>query len=271
LSANYGFFLNQAPDAQKYFFKLKDKLLRQQETLGGYLLLDADWFGRERCLILYKDYPSGKIVLWRLADGEYKDLIYQDLAFLVSQGYPIKGVTSDWKGSTVAAVDQLAFALSKNIPHQRCLVHTQLTAQRFLTKNPKTEAGKQLLEAVRFLNRIKTEYEKNIWLKWFERWGKRHQNFINQRTYLEDKSHWWYTHKYVRRVFRSINKNKQSLFVYLRHPLPKDTNGIEGVFSQLDAKLSRHRGLRQNKKESLVSWLFFLKEFPEIKFNKIHA
>ena len=43
--------------------------------------------------------------------------------------------------------------------------------------------------------------------------------------------------------------------------MPKDTNGIEGVFSQLDTKLARHRGMKQERKEALISWLFYLEEF----------
>jgi hypothetical protein len=45
--------------------------------------------------------------------------------------------------------------------------------------------------------------------------------------------------------------------------MPKDTNGLEGFFSQLDTKISRHRGLKQLKKESLIAWLLYLKRFPK--------
>ena len=267
LTEEYGVFLANHPSPQEYFLQLKDKLIEMNQRFGGWLMVDADWFGRERCLLLYKDHPSGRVLLWRLADREYKILIYQDLAFLVSQGYPLRGITSDWKGSIVAAVDELALRLRKNLPHQRCLVHVQLSAQRFLTKNPKTEPGKQLLEMAQLLNSVKSEYEQNIWLRWLERWGERHQAFTKERTYSEDKDHWWYTHKNARRVFRSINKDKEPLFAYLRSSLPKDTNGLEGVFSQLDAKLARHRGLNQEKKEALIAWFFFLREFPKVKFR----
>ena len=59
-----------------------------------------------------------------------------------------------------------------------------------------------------------------------------------------------------------LSRNTDSLFLYLKHPVPKDTNGIEGVFSQLDTKLSRHRGMSRKRREDLISWYFYLREFP---------
>ena len=68
------------------------------------------------------------------------------------------GITSDWHGSITSA--------SKNrypdIPHQRCLVHTQRFCQMYLTQHPETEAGIKLLEIIRSLHQ---KYSQNTWLK----------------------------------------------------------------------------------------------------------
>lgn len=264
LSASFNRFLLKPPSPRGYFLNLQTKLKAQNLTGGGYLLLDADWFGRERCLILYKDHPTGKLLLWRFADGEYYREILQDLLFLAEHGYPFRGAVSDGRRSIFAAVRSLAFYRKKEIPHQRCLVHTQLRVQGLLTRKPKTEAGWRLREVVSYLNQIKTIYEKNIWLKWLERWETRYGALLEERTYGEE-GHWWHTHKNLRRAYRTLALNTGSLFRYLEDPnLPKDTNSLEGVFSQLDTKVSRHRGLMQTRKEALISYHFYLKEFPKL-------
>lgn len=225
--------------------------------------MDGDWFGRDRCLILYKDHPTGKLLLWRFADSEAYGEIFPDLLFLAEHGYPFNGAVSDGRRSIFAAVKSLAFYLKKEIPHQRCLVHTQMLVQGLLTRKPKTEAGWRLRETVSYLNQIKTDYEKNIWLKWLVRWELQYGCLLKERTY-DENGHWWHTHRNLRRAYRALAVNPEHLFRYLEdHNLPKDTNGIEGVFSQLDDKVSRHRGLRQEKKEALISYYLYLKEFPK--------
>lgn len=85
--------LEVAPTPGEYFLRLTTLSLQS----GGTLLIDADWFGNEYCLIIYRDYPTGEIVFFRYADGEYKNLFFQDISFLIKMGYPLKGVVSDWK------------------------------------------------------------------------------------------------------------------------------------------------------------------------------
>jgi len=174
-------------------------------------------------------------------------------------GYTIKGVTSDRHGGLVSALK----SVFPNIPHQHCLVHLQRLCQSLLTRNPQTEAGKQLLELIQLLNRIDSHYQKNIWLKWFERLEKRHADLIKERTYFkskEGKTNWWYTHRNLRRVLRTIRKSTNNLFLYLDYPrLPKDTNGLEGEFSHLKTKLSIHRGLKRKRKVNFFKWYFHFK------------
>ncbi|MBU2592269.1 hypothetical protein KKD61_02315 [Patescibacteria group bacterium] len=45
--------------------------------------------------------------------------------------------------------------------------------------------------------------------------------------------------------------------------MPRDNNGLEGFFSQLETKVSRHRGLKQTRRENLISWQFWLTEFDK--------
>ena len=147
-----------------------------------------------------------------------------------------------------------------DVPHQRCLVHTQRFCQSLLTRHPKTEVGVQLLEIVKCLNHVKNKYEKVIWIKWFERFKKRHINQINERTYAEDKKHWWHAHKNLRRSYRTLKISINNLFLYLDyHRLYKDTNALESEFKHLKQRLSVHKGLTRKRKINFIKWYFYLK------------
>ena len=248
-------------------------------NLGGVLLIDADYFGRNNCLIVYRDYPSGINVFYRWARGELKNEILADLCFLVKNAYPLRGAVSDWKRAIVSAVqiasqkyaDQLN--LKQPLPHQRCLVHIQLSCQGLLTKKPKTEAGQNLLQLVHLLNEVKSHYEKNILHLWLKRFEKEYGDFVQEKTYSQDKQGrktWWYTHKYLRRTFLLLRRNWNDFFVYLDYSyVCKDTNGLEGFFSQLDGSVNRHRGLKRERLPYFLYWYLFLKQFPKTTLQDI--
>lgn len=241
-------------------------------NLGGVLLIDADYFGTKNCLIVYRDYPSGTNVFYRWAQGEFKNEILADLCFLVKNDYPLKGAVSDWKRAIVSAVQIVSqkyackLNLKQPLPHQRCLVHVQLSCQGWLTKKPKTEAGQNLLQLVHLLNEVKSHYEKNILYLWLKRFETRYGDFVQEKTYSQDKQdkkNWWYTHKYLRRAFVLLKRNWEDLFVYLDYRyLSKDSNGLEGFFSQLDGSVNRHRGLKRERLPHFLYWYLFLKQFP---------
>ena len=119
-----------------------------------YLKIDAKYFGCWGCLLLYK---TGKdLIYWNFILRETFFNYLYDLVQIKKLGYIIIDVTSDWHGSIVSAI-KLIF--KGNIPHQRCLVYTQRLCESLLTKNPKTEAGKHLLEVVKDINQIRNHYE----------------------------------------------------------------------------------------------------------------
>ena len=211
--------------------------------------------------MVYKDSKAG-IVLWRFSKGEYLSEIKSDLTLLRENGYFPKGVICDGKQSIVSGAESLG------LPVQRCLVHLQLGIERLTTKKPKTQAGKDLLLWSKSINKITSRYQARIIALWFKRLTLRHKDFLNERSVGTDpktgKKYWWYTHRYLRQAYRLIINAKKYLFTYLEIAnMPKDNNGLEGFFSQLGTKISRHRGLKQTRRENLISWLFWL-----AKFNK---
>lgn len=239
------------------YLLISPKPKRPVQNRGIYLKVDATYFKEWGCLIVYK---AGKDILyWQYAEREH-DLVYQaGIRWLQSAGYIIKGATSDWHGSIVRSVKK-----TLNVPHQRCLIHTQRQCESLLTRKPKTEAGQSLRYLVLELNHITTQYEKNIWTHWFNLWIKRHEYMTRERTYSktnDGKNTWWYTHKNLRKVYRSLANSQDHLFLYLEDKnLDKDTNGLEGEFKHLKAKLSSHSGLRKKKRAAFISWYLYLKK-----------
>lgn len=222
--------------------------------LKVYLKVDGKYFGHWGCVLVFK--ADKGIVLWDFVLREnYFNYVY-NLSHLRELGYEVQGITSDWHGSLVGAVK----SAWPNIPHQRCLVHTWQLCRGLLTRNPETGAGRNLLELVNLLNGIKTHSEKDIWLRWLNRFEERYGDLIKQRTYAEDKRSWWYTHKNLRRAFRTLQSSQAHLFLYLDDPhLSKDTNGLESEFSHLQQKLGVHRGLKRERVVNFVRWYFSLK------------
>lgn len=237
------------------------KLSHKQEV---YLKIDGTYFKKWGCALVYK--AGRRIIFDGFTVRENYSSYLLDLIKIKELGYEVKGVTSDGVASLNSALKTFFDDKQNPIPHQRCLVHLQRQSQTLLTRNPETQTGMDLLEIIKQINTIKNHYEKNIWIKWFERIEKRNQAMWNQRTYQnkEGRKTWWYTHKNLRRAYRTIKNSLPNLFLYLDYPLlPKDTNGLEGEFSHLKSKLSLHRGLKRGRKINFVKWYFYLKSQVE--------
>lgn len=205
-------------------------------------------------------YKAGKdLIHWNFVLREkFQNYLY-DLLRIRELGYIVLGVTSDWHGSIVSAVD---FVFRGNIPHQRCLVHSQRLCETLLTKNPQTEAGIKLLEIVKHLNQIRSPYEASLWKNRLRFWERDYGYLTKERTSGEKEDGtktWWYTHKNLRRSFKSLKTTLDYLFLYLDYEgLEKDVNGLESEFSHLKQKISMHRGLKRERKIKTIYWFCHL-------------
>ena len=231
------------------------KPLKIRKTIN--IKIDGTYFGKWGCALVYKEGKNK--IYWSLVLREtYFNYLY-DLGQVKGLGYDIAGATSDWHGSLVSALNTALPGIS----HQRCLVHTKRLCRTLLTSKPETQGGKDLLEISKLLTQIRNHKDKIVWIKWLERFEDRYQDLMNQRTYtldLNSKKTWWYTHKKLRRAFRTLKISIHNLFIYLDNPdIEKDTNGLESEFSHLKEKLGNHRGLKREKKANFIKWYFYLK------------
>lgn len=240
------------------------------------LLIDANYFGEKRCVVYYKDYHLKTVLYYRITTNEKFFEIVEDIEILIKNGYQLKGVVSDGKESIKQAVlyieSKYFLPKRKTLPHQRCLYHLKSQSLTFITKHPKTKAGESLREIALSLTLINNDYEKNIFLKWFEIFEKQYLSFLNQRSYHQDeetgKRKWWYTHKYLRKSFILIKRALPFIFLYLKHPsLPKTNNSLEGSFSPLDYFVRKHKGLKKEKLSQFIFWLLVFKLSEKLKLS----
>ena len=143
------------------------------------------------------------------------------------------------------------------------MVHIQRSCETYLTKNPETLAGQELLIIVKLINQVTTNAEKKVFLSWLVRYENEWKTFINQKTDNTDpniKQDWWYTHKNLRSAFRSMKLSVDNMFFYLDDVnIPKDTNGLEAEFTHLKNKINAHRGLSRKRVINFVNWYWFFK------------
>ena len=95
------------------------------------------------------------------------------------------------------------------IPAQLCQFHQVKTVSRYLTRNPKTAAGKALWQLALTLKDSSKVAFQNALQTWFEQ----HQGFLNERTVNEESGRSHYTHKQLRSAYLSLKRNLDYLFI----------------------------------------------------------
>ena len=221
-------------------------------NLDCYPVIDATWFGRENCLIVYWDKDMKKAQWWRWSQRkETAWEIYEDINNLKKNKVIFKAVTSDGSPGIKTALEYLY----PSIPHQRCLVHLQRMGLIFLTQRPKTLAGLDLRNLILKLNTINAHKEHNLWVKNFYHWCHKYYFFLKEKSYAFERRNWWYTHKGLRRVRRMIINALPNMWHYLDNPkISKDTNGLEGRWGSLKDHFRNHKGLSKGRRKTYLSW-----------------
>jgi hypothetical protein len=216
-----------------------------------HLVVDATFFGKRNPkqwgVIVFRDWNKKENLWWKFVDEETVSAYVEGKDFIEAQGYRILSVTCDgFRGLT---------NVFKGIPVQFCHFHQKQIIQRYVTRNPRLEAGKDLLEIVKTLP-IANEKETTIFLK---KYLSRYKNFLNEKTTDPLTGRWSFTHKRLRSAIKSLTVNLPYLFTYRQYPklnIPTTTNTLESHFSHLKDILRIHRGLSRKMKEKVIHTVF---------------
>jgi hypothetical protein len=242
LKSLFDTYLQQAP-THKFF---------PSEQLN--LLIDGTYFSNNICLIIYRDNTIKFTQLYRITDGEYYEEIKEDLQNLLAVGIQIDSITCDGHKSILKAVK----AVCKQVYLQRCTVHIQRECRTWLTMNPKSIAGLELLSIVHQIHTITTHEQSHDWIKQVLDWHLKYSSFINEKSYSVATNRYWYKHKMVRKAFIHIRNAIPNLFTYLFNPrIPKTTNGLESFFGHLKSHVLIHRGLTKQHRTNFIKWYLY--------------
>ena len=136
---------------------------------------------------------------------------------------------------------------------QMCQFHQVAIIRRYITNNPKLEAGKELKEICKLLTRVDKESFIGAFDSWYSRWetfGKENRSCKWQKRYI---------HRTLRSAYFSIKRNLPYLFVWYDYPdlqIPNTNNKLEGSFTDLKKKLLNHNGLsKENRKQFINEFL----------------
>jgi hypothetical protein len=214
--------------------------------IDGYAL--PGWW----ILLVYRAYNIWKTVWFSMAPKESKEAIVRDLRILkYSFGYDIAVFVVDGGPSILSAIREV-YPTSLI---QRCLVHVQRQVFNYISRNPKTEAWKDLVQIMCY----KILSDPNSFLGLFETWKEKYYSFLTERS-ISRKGRPIYTHTSLRKAMKHIKNALPHMYHFVENPLvEKSTNKLEWFFWVLTEEwILEHKWLSRRKLFSFVAlWIYF--------------
>ncbi len=193
--------------------------------------------------MLFKDSITGKNLLKYYVTTETNALYRQGIKELELRGFTILAIVCDGRRGLLQSFG--------NIPVQMCQFHQHAIIRRYLTRNPRMLASRELTEVVRLLTTSDKESFQGALQAWHTKW----EAFLNERTLNPDTGKSHYTHKRLRSAYRSLVNNLPWLFTWydnIELNIPNTTNAIDGHFADLKTKLRNHNGLSKARKKKFI-------------------
>lgn len=208
---------------------------------ANVLIADAKFIDGNRLCALVALTESDKI-FWQFAPAENETTW---TGFMSRFSPPVALVADGEKGLV-----RFARRRWPDTKFQRCHFHLVKLVIQYLSRNPKDEPGRAILDLAYRLKTVKTQAEKETWLLLYRIWEKQYAWYFKQKTPSGE-----YQYRKIRSV-RVIMRNAiPDLFTYLDVPgCPSTTNDVEGwINAAIAERVARHRGMRPKEKKVLVS------------------
>ena len=206
-------------------------------------IADVTFFKRNFGLCVIRAPHLKKNLYAQEVQTESIDVYRQGRINLEELGYTIKAIVLDGR----PGVRQLF----SDVPIQMCHFHQKQIITRYLTNNPKLEAGIELKKITATLCKTNERDFTSALDSWQQKWFA----FLKERTADPLTGKWFYTHKRLRSAFRSLKINLPYLFTYQKcHDLniPNTTNSLDGCFAYLKELVRVHRGANQTLKRKII-------------------
>lgn len=213
------------------------------------VIADTTFWGRKYGVCVFRAWPLAKNIWWHEVSSELMAHYRYARAILEERGWVIKAAVVDGRRGF--------FNVFNDIPVQMCQFHQIKIVTRYLTKQPKTEAGKALVMLVLTL----TKTDEMTFTVALADWHAQYGVFMEEMTisvFENGKTKRHHTHKGVYSAYHSLERNLPYLFTYLKYPdlnIPNTTNSLDGSFSALKKKFGVHHGLRPDRRYKVISKL----------------
>jgi hypothetical protein len=207
---------------------------------------DTTFWGRSYGVCVFRSWNLKRNIWWGEVSSERVAHYHYARKILEAKGWTFTAAVIDGRRGLANVF--------KDIPVQMCHFHQLQTVTKYLTKRPRTEAGKEL----RALALTLTKTDEVTFTKALQAYEKKWQSFLNEKTHILGLKRPQYTHKNVRSALRSLKTNLPNLFTYQRYPelnIPNTTNTIDGYFASVKKKVAAHHGLRRDRRFRVISEL----------------
>jgi DNA-binding XRE family transcriptional regulator len=212
------------------------------------LIIDTTYF-RQFGLMVFRSSNLKQNLLWKIVDHETNEEYRSGIQALLNDGWGISGIVADGKPGLGK--------LFPDIPFQLCQFHQFQTVTRYISKNPKLEASRELRQIMFYLK----ETDKASFEYWITQWYEKWKDFLAEKTIDPFTRTSNFTHQRLRQAFFGIRRNLEALFVSQFHSdeikIPNTTNSLDSYFGHLKSKLSVHRGASKQTQINLISQLIF--------------
>lgn len=205
--------------------------------------MDTTYFGRKFGVMVFRDHYKKKNIYWKFVKHETIKEYVTGINYIKEKGWGILGIVCDGKRGMFTAFG--------DVPVQMCQFHQAAIVTRYITKNPRLEAGKELKQLTLLLSKTDKESFVGGLNEWYKKW----KNFLTEKTINTDTGKWHYTHRRIRSAYRSLKTNLPYLFTWYDHPelnMPNTCNSLEGIFTNLKTKLRVHAGLKESRKKKFI-------------------
>lgn len=194
-------------------------------------------------MLIFKEPNLKKNIIWKEIHSETPGQYEQLKIKLECLGFNIKAVVLDGKRGVRDVFH--------GIPTQMCQFHQVAIINRYLTRRPILEAGKELRQIVLRLT-VSTEKE---FTELLNNWHIKWEGFLKEKTVNPITNKWCYTHKRIRSAYRSLKTNLPYLFTYQKYPklnIPNTCNSLDGSNTTLKNLIRIHRGINQQNRYKMI-------------------
>lgn len=210
------------------------------------IVVDTTFWGRQYGVLVFRSWTLKKNIWWGEVETEKVAHYHYARKLLEDKGWQFTAAVVDGRRGLANVF--------KDIPVQVCHFHQLQTVTKYLTRRPKTDAGKEL----RTLALMLTKTDGKAFSKALSDYEKKWRYFLEEKTIVLGLNRPQYTHKNVRSALRSLKSNLTNLFTYQRYPdlnIPNTTNTIDGYFASVKKKVGQHHGLRRDRRFKVISEL----------------